>query len=209
MTQNTEKSTISITTLFGALAGIITITSGLLFYTGYLFLLGFYRGFGIQLEMLDFSAQQILSESGTILVPTLFFAVLVFILLSFLYARFFAKSSLSELLQRRRRLISVGLLIYLLVFTWTIPVVGEWVAKSQIDQQLTIYAFLTKTLPNSTVYSDELLPALTPDETNEGVYTYENLRFMASTDDYFFFFKKEAGTYIIPTSSIVLVTFHR
>jgi hypothetical protein len=207
--QNTEKSAISITTLFGALAGIVTITTGLLFYTGYLFLLGFYRGFGIQIEMLELSAQEILIESGAILIPTLFFTVLLFMVLSFLYARFFAKSSLSQLLQRQRRPIYLGLLIYLLLFTWTIPVVGEWVAKSQIDQQLTIYAFLTKTLPNSTVYADELLPSLTPTETNEGVYTYEDLRFLASTDDYFFFFKSHGGTYIIPSSSIVLVTFHR
>lgn len=207
--QNTEKSTISITTLLGALAGIVTITTGLLFYTGYLFLLGFYRGFGIQIEMLDLSAQQILSESGAILVPTLFAAVLLFIVFSFLYARFFAKRSLTELFQRQRRPIYLGLIIYLLLFTWTIPVVSEWVAKSQIEQQVTIYTFLTKTLPNSTVYASELLPSLTPDETNDGVYTYENLRYLASTDDYFFFFKKEGGTYIVPTSSIVLVTFHR
>jgi hypothetical protein len=204
-----EKGTLSLTTLLGALAGIITITSGLLFYTGYLFLLGFYRGFGIQIEMLELSAQEILIESGAILVPTLFFTVLVFIVLSFFYARFFAKRSLSDLLKIRSRAIYLGLLIYLLLFTWTIPFVSERVAKAQIDQQFTAYGFLTKTLPTSTVYSDELLPSLTPDETSEGVYTYENLRFLASTDDYFFFFKKEVGTYIIPSSSILLVTFHR
>jgi len=207
--QTTEKSTISITTLLGALAGIITITSGLLFYTGYLFLLGFYRGFGIQIEMLELSVQEILIESGAILVPTLFFAVLLFAVLSFLYARFFAKRSLSDLLKNQRRPIYLGLLIYLLVFTWTIPSVSEGVAKAQIDQTFTPYGFLTKTLPTSTVYTDALVPALTPTETNEGVYTYEDLRFLASTDDYFFFFKKEGGTYIVPTSSILLVTFHR
>ena len=207
--QTTEKPAISITTLFGALAGIITITTGLLFYTGYLFLLGFYRGFGIQIEMLELSAQEILIESGAILVPTLFFTVLLFMVLSFIYARFFAKSSLSDLLRNRRRPIYLGLLIYLLIFTWTIPFVSEQVARAEINEQFTAYASLTKTLPTSTVYSSELLPALTPDETNEGVYTYENLRFLASTDDYFFFFKQQEGTYIIPSSSIVLVTFHR
>src|SRR5687767_12972483 len=145
--QNAEKPAISITTLLGALAGIITITSGLLFYTGYLFLLGFYRGFGIQIEMLELSAQEILIESGAILVPTLFFTVLLFMLLSFLYARFFAKRSLSDLLQHRSRSVYMGLLIYLLVFTWTIPSVSEQVARAQIDQKFTPYGFLTKTLP--------------------------------------------------------------
>ncbi len=205
--QTTEKPTISITSLLGALAGIITITSGLLFYTGYLFILGYYRAFGVQIEMLDLSAQEILSESGAVIVPTLLAATLLFIVGSFLYARFIAKTRFSDLMREMRTTLYVRLLIYLMLFAFTVPLISEWSAKREIDGKFTPYSYLSKTLPYSTVYSSDLLPALTPDETNEGVYTYSHLRFLASTDDYFFFFKAHSGTYIIPSSSIVLVTF--
>lgn len=194
--QHDKEKSLSVASILGALTAIITVIGGLLFYIGYLFLLGYYRAFNLRIELLELSPKDIMAESGALLVPLTLFLLIILI---------FSTPDISEIPHIWRRKIYLGFFAFILVLTLTIPPTGEWFAKRFVSNFFTGYNFLAKPLPSVLIFSKECLPSLPPCEVKNGCHRYQNLRLVAANKDYYFLFNKNMTTYVVPKSAVSVV----
>jgi len=197
-----ENKAGSITALVSSLAAATAVTSGFLFYIGYLFLRGFYRAFSIPIEMLELSAQDIIAESGTLLIPLLLFAVL-YILIIRLIDR--SATGIKFLFLKLKSTISIGAAAFVLILTLTIPPTGEWFAVRLVASRFTAYNFLAKPLPSIILHAKEPLSSLPADSVDNGIHIYRHLILVASNKDSYFLYKKNMGTYVVSKSDVSIV----
>jgi hypothetical protein len=198
-----RKEAGSVIAIISSLAAATAVTSGFLFYIGYLFLRGFYRAFNIPIELLEFTPQDVIAESGTLLVPLLLFVALYVLLIRMIGRS--AVIGLQTLFWSWKSPMAIASIAFILVLTLTIPPTGEWFAKRLLSQRFTAYNFLAKPLPSVRLFAKEPLFALTPDTVTNEMHVYNHLILVAANKEYYFLHKKDSGTYVIPKKDVSVI----
>ena len=209
-------------------AATIAFISASLYYIGYLYLLGFYRAFGIPIDSLNLSFQVIASQSRIILIPVIMIILFIYldykaddfkvnIPLGSIDVQIGLNSNIGRLLKGLKSLkflLLPGALLLILIFSLILPQFGEHQANIEINNlktEVDYLIFLESPLPKVIVYSTEVLPFLgqyvIDNSTKNSTYIYQNLRLVTSTDKNFYLFSKRNETYQLPREKVILVYF--
>lgn len=192
-------------TLAGS-AAVVTGVGAFLYYLGYLFLRGYYGWFGIPVEMLGLTAEQILAESGTILVPNL----LIYLVTAIIIIATSRSHNVGVMQQIRAWRYPVTLVgaVYMLVLLFLTPATGRWFADKQIHGQFSAYGPLANPIPSVVLYTKEPLPLPLREARSGGaMHRYEGLRLVATSEDYLFVTTGEAAAFAVPREAALAVRF--
>lgn len=171
-------------------AATIAIISASLYYVGYLYLLGFYRAFGIPIDSLNLSFQVIAIQSRIVFIPTIFIFLYIYALSktgwdipfvpgvttirwiksALLYIQEYFPDDIkfiNKIVYSRSFAIFITLLL-IIIASFIIPLIGENIASGKIEifQNKTTDAViwpLENPMPKVMVYSTEPLPSIKPD----------------------------------------------
>ncbi len=194
--------------VIGSLAALLTLLGGMLYYAGYLFLLGYYEAFNVPVSLLDLSFEQIVAASGTLILPLCFF-FLVFYLV-FKAQKVSVIADLGKWFTKG--VIYVCIILYALVLVFLIRSTGEWFAKREIEGRWSAYHILGQPHPYVSIYTEEPLqiPLKRGKLDKAGTaYVYHNLRLIASTKEQYFFFDENKETMAIKRELVTMIRFFK